>query len=602
MQARPRRFFRSHHSGTPTPPVSEARNSTPSPLPQAAPAWQPREILRLPRQGLPTPPAAQTVAQMPPLSPCSPVRDAGRLAALTDAEIAALPAGHHLLRPCSVTCIIDRNDKVRQEEGNLFTALVCQFACDDITASVDDARRALLAAASAAAADLDLKPFYRRVSSHSRTTLGCEIVSSRPPQFRWAADAWSSGPGPGSPTPCWSLCSSRWPSSSRDYPRMSGASTRRVRSLHHPAGLRVSTTPQATSPTCPPASSPQWTAAPSNIPQFVSLLVVEDEVRAVHDDPILHKISDYLPAYLRKKQTLKYGVIIHLRSVMFFSPRSDGSSSSPASSDDDDSDGGDRAGRSRSGHGGRPRIHGFLYSRGTVDGCDVPLAASGAGGGLMASDLPPSCEAPGPSAGAPGTEQVEKLPSSGLVVDCLSQDCCPVFVPFPDTRKMDEDWDPMQFESTLSVVHGGRCHSPGLLVFGEGSPTALEAALEVRGTSVSLGHQELSPSARAGSLEHAGYPALTAAPDAVHAAGAICLTTALAHAVLNDDAGDTPSRIQCFIARVQVPTVKLLDTPATSCAAGAIQSDTVSALPLRSRRLAAHKLAGVPVAKREETG
>ncbi|KAJ1261750.1 hypothetical protein BS78_09G055100 [Paspalum vaginatum] len=68
--------------------------------------------------------------------------------------------------------------------------------------------------------------------------------------------------------------------------------------------------------------------------------------------------------------------------------------------------------------------------------------------------------------------------------------------------------------------------------------------------------------------------------------------------MVDDDTVNTC--VQEFFARVQVPISKLLDTPATSRDAGAIQNCKTGEPPLRSRRLAAHKLAGVPVAKRGE--
>lgn len=122
-----------------------------------------------------------------------------------------------------------------------------------------------------------------------------------------------------------------------------------------------------------------WTNDPSAIPRSVSLLIAENELRVVHSDEVLHRIFDRLPSYLRKKVTLKYGVMVHLREVEDLAPSSSSSSSSPSPpSSDDDSGLGENPGRRflSSGRGWGSRRWRFPCSRGVPDGGS---ASGGAG-------------------------------------------------------------------------------------------------------------------------------------------------------------------------------------------------------------------------------
>ncbi|CAN6356763.1 unnamed protein product [Urochloa humidicola] len=110
-----------------------------------------------------------------------------------------------------------------------------------------------------------------------------------------------------------------------------------------------------------------WTRDISTIPTSRPLEVAEPERTITHSDPAMQLIFGRLPPYLRQKKTLTYQVLIRIRSVADFAPRSPSPSPSPPSSDGDSGHDGnpDRGyGESR---GQGPRLQGFPAQRGGED-------------------------------------------------------------------------------------------------------------------------------------------------------------------------------------------------------------------------------------------
>jgi hypothetical protein len=56
-----------------------------------------------------------------------------------------------------------------------------------------------------------------------------------------------------------------------------------------------------------------WTDMPKRIPRTKVLHIAEHVVPVVYDDPVMQRVFDNLPPYLREKKVLKYNVLIHQR-------------------------------------------------------------------------------------------------------------------------------------------------------------------------------------------------------------------------------------------------------------------------------------------------
>ncbi|CAN6331390.1 unnamed protein product [Urochloa humidicola] len=152
-----------------------------------------------------------------------------------------------------------------------------------------------------------------------------------------------------------------------------------------------------------------WTDNPSLIPRRKLLVIAEHERPVVYGDPVNERIFANTRPYLREKNTLQYEVLIHLRRIADFSPRSPSPSpgpSPPSSDGDSGHDGNPDRGYGESRGDGGPRLHGFPPVYGREDGTDEQLGEAGelAGqygraiaesrqsrrGGVRASSSPPS--------------------------------------------------------------------------------------------------------------------------------------------------------------------------------------------------------------------
>ncbi|CAN6230292.1 unnamed protein product [Urochloa humidicola] len=116
-----------------------------------------------------------------------------------------------------------------------------------------------------------------------------------------------------------------------------------------------------------------WTDDPSAIPKRKRLIIAEHEQPVVHADPEVQRIFANTRPYLREKNTLQYEVLIHLRRIADFSPRSPSPSpgpSPPSSNGDSGHDGNPDRGYGESRGDGGPRLHGFPPVYGRADGED----------------------------------------------------------------------------------------------------------------------------------------------------------------------------------------------------------------------------------------
>ncbi|WVZ65897.1 hypothetical protein U9M48_015187 [Paspalum notatum var. saurae] len=155
--------------------------------------------------------------------------------------------------------------------------------------------------------------------------------------------------------------------------------------------------------------------------------------------------------------------------------------------------------------------------------------------------------------------------------DPIAAHCSPPCLP------VSRGWDPMKMESEVVQVasRAGCCSSSGVGLSAQ--PQEPEA--------MGLASSEGSP------LGEAGEPLLSLTQEP---------NSPARDAVPGEPGEDANARVKKFFSSVQVPICKLLDTPATSRDAEATQQCSSVNPPLRSRRLATHKLAAVPVAKRGE--
>ncbi|CAN6358223.1 unnamed protein product [Urochloa humidicola] len=118
-----------------------------------------------------------------------------------------------------------------------------------------------------------------------------------------------------------------------------------------------------------------WTDEPRNIPTTTTLFVEEPETSVVHSDSGMQLIFGRVTPFLREKAVLSYPVIIHVRRVTDFGPRTPSSSgaSSPSTDGDSGPDGNpDRSYGFR--RGTAPRLDGFYCRRGIPD--DAPAGAA----------------------------------------------------------------------------------------------------------------------------------------------------------------------------------------------------------------------------------
>ncbi|CAO2146611.1 unnamed protein product [Urochloa humidicola] len=154
-----------------------------------------------------------------------------------------------------------------------------------------------------------------------------------------------------------------------------------------------------------------WTDRPSKIPRAMSVRIAEHEPIVVHSDPETQRIFANVRPYRREKRTLRYEVLIHIRSIADFRPRPaspDGRPSSPSSDGDSGPDGNpDRSYGFSRGDGG-PRLHGFVCTTGAPDG-----AAFGPGSGNRgATDAPaPRSCSPRRDAAAPALATTPAAPA-----------------------------------------------------------------------------------------------------------------------------------------------------------------------------------------------
>ncbi|CAL5009605.1 unnamed protein product [Urochloa decumbens] len=105
----------------------------------------------------------------------------------------------------------------------------------------------------------------------------------------------------------------------------------------------------------------------SSIPTSRPLEVAEPEQPIVYEDPGMQLIFGRLPPYLRQKKTLTYEILIRIRSVADFAPRSPSPSPSPPSSDGDSVHDGDPDRGYGESRGQGPRLQGFRPRRGVED-------------------------------------------------------------------------------------------------------------------------------------------------------------------------------------------------------------------------------------------
>jgi hypothetical protein len=116
-----------------------------------------------------------------------------------------------------------------------------------------------------------------------------------------------------------------------------------------------------------------WTDKPSRIPRKKLLRIAEHELEVLYDDPVMQSVFGNLPRYLRQKMVLQYEVLIHLRRIADFNPRSPSPSPSPPSDDGDSGQDGDPDRDYGGPEYGGPTYHGFPVEYGLEDG--APYAA-----------------------------------------------------------------------------------------------------------------------------------------------------------------------------------------------------------------------------------
>ncbi|CAN6194783.1 unnamed protein product [Urochloa humidicola] len=123
-----------------------------------------------------------------------------------------------------------------------------------------------------------------------------------------------------------------------------------------------------------------WTRDPHGIPPTMVLSIEEPEPVIVYPDEDMQRIFSNLEPYLREKRVLDYPIMIHLRSIADFSPRSPSTEpSSPSDNGDSGPDGNpDRSYGFRRGVG--PRLSGYPR-RNSGDG-----GAGGGGGGSAGAE------------------------------------------------------------------------------------------------------------------------------------------------------------------------------------------------------------------------
>ncbi|TVT98160.1 hypothetical protein EJB05_56538, partial [Eragrostis curvula] len=125
-----------------------------------------------------------------------------------------------------------------------------------------------------------------------------------------------------------------------------------------------------------------WTTDPSRIPAIMEMQIDEPEEEIAHSDPGMQLIFGSLPRFLTQKRVLKYYIIIHIRNIADFNPRSPSTSygpSPPSSDGDSGHDGNPDRGYGES-QGIGPKITGFRCFPGVPDG-ELPPPNSGNGGG-----------------------------------------------------------------------------------------------------------------------------------------------------------------------------------------------------------------------------
>jgi hypothetical protein len=573
------------------------------------------------REGSSTPCGSNAKGFTPPSSPNLPHRVADGSAAT------GLLPGHHLLRPSVAVCFIDRSDDISGEEDSLATSLLVRAGNGRRDIPIAEARRAFLALPGVRAGDFELRPSHpdnflllpasagvrdlllgaRPVVVHGTTLVlhpwtrlahatrvelffkvKLEIVGI--PPHAWSRDTASKILAPA----CW-------------IEKVDAASADKTDQSFF--GVTA------------------WTNDPSAIPRSVSLLIAENELRVVHSDEVLHLIFDHLPSYLRKKVTLKYGVMVHLREVEDLAPCSSSSSSSPSlSSSDDDSGLGENPGRRflSSGRGWGSRRWRFPCSRGVPDGGS---ASGGAG--------PPANGGVGENAG--GARELSasgELAGQGSKAVALSSDQ-PVVGASRDGPcfPSGDSWEAVFLESLVS-------HSPsGLSTLESGAALLLDPMLDEAGqrhvTALPVclpetvdvpdrdASHELSPSLGeplASSLEPCtGVDTLVLGPtsaaglvgeaagvsvDVGVGGGAVSSGARPASETRPADLGGAPAQecaLRSFIDSIQATPRPLLGAPPLVAPATIVVTGRGQPiLPPRSRRIAAQQLAGVPVYKRGE--
>ncbi|CAN6172135.1 unnamed protein product [Urochloa humidicola] len=157
-----------------------------------------------------------------------------------------------------------------------------------------------------------------------------------------------------------------------------------------------------------------WTDNPSMIPKRKRLIIAEHERQVVHEDPEVECIFANTRPYLREKNTLQYEVLIHLRNIADFSPRSPSPSpgpSPPSSNGDSGHDGNPDRGYGESRGDGGPRLHGFPPVYGRADGEEGTSGSRGASGGRGSGSRRRSSSLPARKTSAPASRAESSGPA-----------------------------------------------------------------------------------------------------------------------------------------------------------------------------------------------
>ncbi|CAL4906951.1 unnamed protein product [Urochloa decumbens] len=238
----------------------------------------------------------------------APSRSSSPQPAAMDLDL-ALEVEQPAVRRQGEPCIIDFSPQLAAEDARLHLALVAYAGNASQDIFVAELAGALQASLGVTAGDIDIRPFHPEnflivcnsqavLDAATSSWMAFNIELDGVPPHAWSIDMASKLLAPS----CW------------------------VEKLHEATANKTDlSTLRLTA----------WTRDISSIPTSRPLEVAEPEQAVVYNDPRMQLIFGRLPPYLRQKKTLTYEILIHIRSVADFAPRSPLPSPSPPSSDGD---------------------------------------------------------------------------------------------------------------------------------------------------------------------------------------------------------------------------------------------------------------------------